>query len=542
MTTLKPLHLILSVFASLSPDIALAGAPCKYKSPGPVVACYGVTGIDLTGTQTYLLGGVTYLDDKGTENIWLGQTGNTAFTNGQRNVISGRLAGRDLTSGSNNVISGYGAAVTIAAGGGNVALGSESLRACNSCTGNVAVGTDSLYAQTVNDATGIGRGAGYNSNAAGGTFVGRQAAVNATSGAYNVAVGYNAMASVTTGDSNTFLGTDSTGDADTDGSIALGRSATVTSDQAFGVGSNGYPVTDYFLGEGESSASPSAVAVAPTKATGTNIAGSNLTIQGGRNTGTAAGGSVILQTAPAGGVSGTTAGTQTTWYTLDSTGKSTFAGPVLLQNVSGSQPTFLLTEDPDNGINTVTLQAPATLASDYSLTLPVDDGTSGQFLKTDGAGVTSWADAAIVSSVRASRACCGSEIDPADSGVTYNVTASGIALTAGTWDISGSATFRPYSSATTITETLIGISTTSATLPSATYQSNPDASTGTIFIGNSMTYGGVASDKYFASNIPTFRVVLAGSTTLYLVANLTFTTAGIGIIYSGFLEARKVAN
>jgi len=539
MATLKFLALIL---ACLIPDIALAGTPCKYKSPGPVVACYGVTGIDLTGTQTYMLGGITYLDDKGTENIWLGQTSNTALTNGQRNVIAGRLAGRDLTSGSNNVLLGYGAGVTIAAGIANVAHGSEALRACGSCTGNVAVGTDSLYAQTVNDTTGIGRGAGYNSNAAGGTFIGRQAAVNATSGPYNVAIGYNAMASVTTGDSNTFIGTDSTGDTDTDGSIALGRSATVTSDQTFGVGSNGYPVTSFFLGEGETSASPSAVTFSTTKASGSNTAGVNLTIQGGRNTGTAEGGSVILQTAPAGGVSGATEGTPTTWYTLDSTGKSTFAGPVLLKNVSGSQPTLLLTEDPDNGTNTVTLQAPATLASDYSLTLPVDDGTNGQFLKTDGAGVTSWADASIVSSVRAGTGCCGTEIDPGDSGVTYNVTASGIALTAGTWDISGSATFRPYSSSTTITETLIGISTTSATMPSAAYQSNPDGTTGEIFIGNSMTYGGVSSDKYFTANIPTFRIVLAGSSTLYLVSNLTFTTGGVGIIYSGFLEARKVAN
>jgi hypothetical protein len=42
----------------------------------------------------------------------------------------------------------------------------------------------------------------------------------------------------------------------------------------------------------------------------------------------------------------------------------------------------------------VALQAPGTLASSYTLTLPVDDGTSGQALITDGSGVLSWSTAA----------------------------------------------------------------------------------------------------------------------------------------------------
>jgi len=42
----------------------------------------------------------------------------------------------------------------------------------------------------------------------------------------------------------------------------------------------------------------------------------------------------------------------------------------------------------------VALQAPATLSSSYTLTLPADDGTSGQALITDGSGVLSWSTAA----------------------------------------------------------------------------------------------------------------------------------------------------
>jgi len=43
-----------------------------------------------------------------------------------------------------------------------------------------------------------------------------------------------------------------------------------------------------------------------------------------------------------------------------------------------------------NGTSKVTLRAPASLAADYTLTLPVDDGNAGQILQTDGLGNLSW--------------------------------------------------------------------------------------------------------------------------------------------------------
>ena len=44
------------------------------------------------------------------------------------------------------------------------------------------------------------------------------------------------------------------------------------------------------------------------------------------------------------------------------------------------------------GTNTITLKAPATIASSFYFTLPINEGTDGQFLMTDGAGLTSWED------------------------------------------------------------------------------------------------------------------------------------------------------
>ncbi|MFN9067284.1 MAG: beta strand repeat-containing protein, partial [Bdellovibrionales bacterium] len=47
--------------------------------------------------------------------------------------------------------------------------------------------------------------------------------------------------------------------------------------------------------------------------------------------------------------------------------------------------------DADNS-NYVDLQTPTAVATNYALTLPVDDGTAGQVLTTDGNGVLSWVD------------------------------------------------------------------------------------------------------------------------------------------------------
>ena len=46
--------------------------------------------------------------------------------------------------------------------------------------------------------------------------------------------------------------------------------------------------------------------------------------------------------------------------------------------------------DNDNS-NHLKITAPSNLTSNYTLTLPGNDGSSGEFLKTDGSGVTSWA-------------------------------------------------------------------------------------------------------------------------------------------------------
>lgn len=69
---------------------------------------------------------------------------------------------------------------------------------------------------------------------------------------------------------------------------------------------------------------------------------------------------------------------------------TTFTGPVI--SLNGFQGPFTATQVvlQSTNSNSITLDAPASLAASYSFILPPNDGTNGQVLTTDGNGVTSW--------------------------------------------------------------------------------------------------------------------------------------------------------
>ena len=75
--------------------------------------------------------------------------------------------------------------------------------------------------------------------------------------------------------------------------------------------------------------------------------------------------------------------------TVDANGMTLNTGALSLKNGATSAGKIEFFEDSDNGTNKVTLIGPASI-SDYTLTLPANDGDSGQILSTDGSGVTSW--------------------------------------------------------------------------------------------------------------------------------------------------------
>jgi hypothetical protein len=73
-------------------------------------------------------------------------------------------------------------------------------------------------------------------------------------------------------------------------------------------------------------------------------------------------------------------------------GSTTVRANLNVKNGSDSAGQLNMYEDSDEGVNKVTLQAPA-LSQDVTLTLPNNDGDANQVLLTDGNGVLSWVNA-----------------------------------------------------------------------------------------------------------------------------------------------------
>jgi hypothetical protein len=69
-----------------------------------------------------------------------------------------------------------------------------------------------------------------------------------------------------------------------------------------------------------------------------------------------------------------------------------------------------------NGTNYVSLSAPTTLSADLSLTLPSADGTSGQFLSTNGSGILSFASGGVTG---VSTSATGTVLTLSDSNILF---------------------------------------------------------------------------------------------------------------------------
>lgn len=126
--------------------------------------------------------------------------------------------------------------------------------------------------------------------------------------------------------------------------------------------------------------------------------------------GAATGDSYIQLANNSGGLSGSgyrlwfeTDGTDQLKYSINSTekavvnvqdaqtisGAKTLSAALTINRGATGAGQLIISEDSDDGTNTVTLTGQA-MASSYTLTLPADDGSNGQALVTNGSGVTSW--------------------------------------------------------------------------------------------------------------------------------------------------------
>ncbi len=276
-----------------------------------------------TGTEAFGSGaGNTTMS--GTNNTMVGNAAGTAMTSGLQNTMVGAGAGTANSTGNNNIAIGYQAMFAGTFGDDNVVIGVQAMNAVIGAgrNRNVVIGGAAFFNSTAtNDAVVIGYQAGQ-ANGAAGVLVGRSAGKAMTG--LNTAIGMQAGEFTTSGISNIFLGN------------FAGDSTAITASNRFVVGSKAsthQPISDVYIGSGETDTNPQAVVYHATGGSGTNIAGASLTIAGGIGTGTGVGGSVRIQTAPVGS-SGSTANTLVTRVTVDSAGLFVVGGSSIATSIT----------------------------------------------------------------------------------------------------------------------------------------------------------------------------------------------------------------
>lgn len=250
----------------------------------------------------------------GVSNIGLGTYALYSVSSGSNNLGIGTNACQNVSTGSNNVAVGYGALQYITADA-QIGIGMEALRgdttpSNNSGTANLAIGFQALRLNSSggsNIAIGYTAG-GVNTSGSRMVAIGTGALVAHDTGTDNTAIGFSAGDQCTSGVGNVFIGADA-GDA----------TAAAASNRLV-IGSTLANITNSWVGgNGEVNAAPVGYVINGTGGLGTDIAGASVTIAGGRGTGTGLGGSVLIQTAPA-GASSATPGTLATIVEVNSAG------------------------------------------------------------------------------------------------------------------------------------------------------------------------------------------------------------------------------
>lgn len=229
------------------------------------------------------------------------------LTNGQENVLIGDMAGSAMTNAQYNTIVGANAGLANQGGNNNTFVGRQAGTANVSGSDNVIIGHQAGLAATTSTSL---------------TIVGVEAGKTLTSSANNnTFVGYRS-GNVDTANNNTFFGYGS-GIANTTGTdnICIGINATTTTESNHTlIGGPGRATTNFFIGEGITDASPLALWVRTTGASGADIAAANFNLVASPGTGTGVGGSIKLWTAGAGST-GASLNTLTNRFSIGPTGK-----------------------------------------------------------------------------------------------------------------------------------------------------------------------------------------------------------------------------
>lgn len=201
---------------------------------------------------------------------------------------SERYGSGTTASASSSIVFGAGSSVN---GTGSIVIGPSLTGGSNSNI--IQIGAATLTDSSSTSGIAIGRGADIRGNG------------------YNVAIGDAAVV----GNASVAIGAGAGGAGYTT-SVAIGYQARNTASNQFVSGSDAYPISNVFFGEGVTNATPTAYTINGTGGSGTDIAGANLQLAGGKGTGTGAGGAINFQFARPGST-GSSLNSLTTIFSMD---------------------------------------------------------------------------------------------------------------------------------------------------------------------------------------------------------------------------------
>ena len=197
------------------------------------------------------------------------------------------------------------------------------------------------------------------------------------------------------------------------------------------------------------------------------IAGSKIT------TGTTSAVGVLQLTDSTSSTSATTAATPNavkTAYDLANAALPKAGGTMTGNLIVDNAKEVRFSEADSNGANYLGLKAPASVTADLTWTLPDGDGSSGQFLKTDGSGNLSWGTDSTVDSTKLPLA--GGTMSGAINMGSQNITNAGTITGTFSGNLTGNVTGNASGSAATVTGATQSAITSVGTLTGLTVSGN----------------------------------------------------------------------
>lgn len=467
----------------------------------------------------------------GTDNTLIGANAGTALTTEDDNTLVGYNAGASSTA-ANMVGIGSGVFPSVVTGTDNMAIGKAAGTTVTSGTNNIFIGNNSASSVS---STSNGIAIGYSAKTSGSSvFIGNSSGTSIT-GALNVAIGYSAGSNIAAGVNNVMVGANTSGANPTSTGVGIGSGTQVATN---GVSIGGFASPS--VSGTDNTVIGKSGGASLTTGTLNTIIGASANVHTGGATSCLLLGESALSTASNQMVAGSSTSPLTTIYIGNGVVNTTPQSTTLVSTTGGSGSNKAGTALQIAGGAGTGTGAPGTIAFQVSTT-----GSTGSTLQTQvtrmtvgETSVVTTVPTAIVGTTTNNNASAGQVGEYVESKSTADVTIAttatfqnftSISLTAGDWDVTGTLEMGQGSAVVKFFSIAISTNTGNTTTDHADGEN--ERTTGSAG-------GGIVYDNT-PMGIPSYRLSLASTTTVYLKGSASWTVGSAPIMGAGKISARR---